>query len=79
MSDNMENKNTVQAWSQHSVNSDRESCAAGSVLFSSHLREKRKESILSLRCGVIPLCGRLGRLRRCTGAATPVHRRILFS
>lgn len=32
-----------------------------------------------LRCGVIPLCGRYERLRRCSGAATPGHCRILLS
>lgn len=38
-----------------------------------------KEGIMIMRCGAIPLCGRVGRLRRCSGAATPGHCRILFS
>ena len=43
------------------------------------LPERRKKTILILRCGAIPLCGRLGRLRRHGGGGAPSCCRILFS
>lgn len=56
-------------------------CSSNPIIVSSDslLPERAKKDILMLRCGVIPLCGRYERLRRCSGAATPGHCRILLS